>query len=384
MALPTYSLNNPGVPKYSFPSAPDAPVATGGKQQSRSPRGPKVKKSKPSPVKSAPKAPALDPTTKALLDAAVKLRFGGQEQALGQQLQSSARFASGVPTWYSQAIANIKAQQTPVGPVQAPTPTGDPAADSRANLNAAFAQQVAQRQGAENDFLTNVGAGLQVQQGNVLNANAQQQNQIRQQQTQLAGDKGAFKTTTLADMQAEQAKAAQEQAKIQASLAIADGKLGLARDILNNVTKPKTTAEIKSKRSAARAQKINAQANQQRAADAHAKAQRDANFFAKHGYYPSSSSPKITAKAKQITDQRKENAKLADQTSRGAAVLRQYVATLKGKSVPSRQTLIDMLETSKHGISHVAAVRAVNKVLRDLPSPGAGLGGPYGNGTMSP
>src|SRR4051812_48908891 len=95
-----------------------------------------MKPPKPKPVSPPkPAKPAIDPQTQAVLDAAVRMKFGGAESALNSSLQNNARFSNGVPTWYAQAINEIKGQQRPVPVVQAPAPiqpTGDPMADQAA------------------------------------------------------------------------------------------------------------------------------------------------------------------------------------------------------------------------------------------------------------
>lgn len=254
---------------------PSAPRAIGGKVQPKSPRGPKIRKVK---VKShqrtvkprTPSAtkPGLDTTQKALLDAAVKLRYGGQEQAINQQLQQNARFTSGVPAWYQQAIGEIKGigatqmaqnQQTLQGiqnynspAAQTGTPEAQQAAAARNSLNSQYATMFGRDAQANSDFMARMQAGMQTQQGNTLNAANHERQNLLAQQGQLRGEEGSYKTQLLSEQQSAAAKADLEDRKLQASLAIADGKLNLARDILNNVTKPKTQATIRQGRSKVR------------------------------------------------------------------------------------------------------------------------------------
>lgn len=279
---PTATINDPA-----------APTAISGTAQPVS--GSKVKPKGAKPKRTPSPQGGLDPTTKAILDAAVKLRYGGQEQALNEQLANNARFGSGIADtgpsgWYTQAIEEIKRQQQPVPVVQAPGPiqaTGDPLADqaaqSRANLNAQFQQMQARDAQAQNDFLANIAAGMRVQQGNTVNQTNRDRQNLLAQQSGLKAEEGAFRTTTLSDLQAAQQKAAQEQAKVQASIAIAEGKLNLARDILNNVTIP----DARSKAADRRAD------NRRSASDpSKVKTQLEIDFFNKHGYWPPTGPPK--------------------------------------------------------------------------------------------
>jgi hypothetical protein len=133
------------------------------------------------------------------------------EQNLKQQLASNARFTSGVPAWYAQAINEIKgigAQGAAQGqqaiaqaqnynsPAAATgTPDAAQAANARNNLNSQYATMLTRDQQANQDFLNRLSGAMQVQQGNTLNqANVQRQG-ILGQQGQLAQQKGDFKTT---------------------------------------------------------------------------------------------------------------------------------------------------------------------------------------------
>lgn len=296
MASPKATINDP-----------NAPVATGGakapsylsktlKQRARArlARGDggaatyaRLGKKPPQTKAATPSAPQpqgyqLDPTTKSLIDAAVRIKFGDQETALGQQLNSNARFSSAAPSWYASAISQIKGQQQAVPPPTMPAPTGDPAQDSRNAAAFAYQQQHAGQLTAGNQFLDSVAAGLQAAQGNTLNAANAQRQQILGQQAALKGDEGAFRVSQLNDMNAAQAKAIMDKAKIDASLAIAQGKYDLAAQQLK--VSQQLADSLVSDRN------FN---NQLAATDPNrAKTQADLDFFNKHGYYPPTGPPK--------------------------------------------------------------------------------------------
>lgn len=213
-----------------------------------------------SPTPSA--GPPVDPS-KALLDAAVRLRFGGQEAGINNQLAANARFSSGVPAWYQQAIGEIKgiaangaAQnantlahvQNYNSPAAATgTPDAAQAANARNNLNAQFAAQLGGNAQANQDFMSRMQAGMLTQRGNTQNAANRDRQTLLSEQTALKGQKGDYRQGLVADQQAQQAKADLDDRKLQATLAIAGGKLDLAQKILTDVTKPNAAVTRKTK-----------------------------------------------------------------------------------------------------------------------------------------
>lgn len=168
-------------------------------------------------------APPRDPDQDQI-DALVRLRYGGQEQQLGQQStnigqwfpQYQARIAQAAQA--SQAYyaglqqGNLQAQaQSAQGPNLGPGVSADVQAQSqlagasRASQVGQFGQALGAAGGAENAFLQNqgvVGAAAQLgaQQGNL------------QARAQLAQDKGAYATQAKADIQEQKHKQELERA----------------------------------------------------------------------------------------------------------------------------------------------------------------------------
>lgn len=216
-----------------------APVATGGKAQPRSPHGPKLPKPKKITVKAhtrtiQPKPPKIQQappnTDQALIDAAVRSRFGPQEQALGAQLSQNARYSSGLGDWYKNAVDQIRgiqagaqanAQQNLAqvtnyaSQATLPNATDQQAANARNNLNAEFASKMAQDATSNSGALDRLQAAYALQQGNSANqANAQRMGLLGQQGAlgQAKADYGLQYGTQLHS--AEQ-KAAMDQANLQ-------------------------------------------------------------------------------------------------------------------------------------------------------------------------
>jgi hypothetical protein len=320
--------------KPSYTYGPDeVPHATGGKVQPASPRGKKIKvKAHTRVVKPKVTKPTGGPSGNPILDALVRQRFGGVEQNLKQQLASNARFTSGVPAWYAQAINEIKgigAQGATQGqqaiaqaqnynsPVAATgTPDAAQAANARNNLNSQYATMLTRDQQANQDFLNRLSGAMQVQQGNTLNqANVQRQN-ILGQQGQLAQQKGDFKTTYAAQQATAQAKTDIENKKIQAGLLIAQGKTDAAMQVLGSLNQDRKSKNNIA-RTNARTQRIRVRNDQMKsdrqynldvqkfgAAQAKqnwqethpkpsdAKTAADLKYFKQHGYYPPTGPPK--------------------------------------------------------------------------------------------
>jgi hypothetical protein len=253
MAHPTYRLGHSG-PIYRMPSGSSAPYATGGKAQPRSPHGPKLKPKKVK-IKShtrtvTPKVPAapVNPD-QALIDAAVRLHFGPQEQGLRNQLSQNAMYSQGLPGWYQQATdeirrlqqgANAGAQQT-LGQITAynspatlANPTDQQAANARNNLNAAFAAKFGADANSNSAALDRIAAAMAVQQANQAGQAQLQRIGLYGQQGQLGQEKADYGQTYGASIQQARDKAAADALKTD----LAAKALGLKVDTLNKVQIP--------------------------------------------------------------------------------------------------------------------------------------------------
>jgi hypothetical protein len=341
MAFPYNTAGEPNVPQ------PSVPHASGGKVQPRTPKKVKVKAhTRTVKPKAAPKAKPKNPD-QALIDAAVNLRYGPQEQAIGQQLTQNTRYTSGLGDWYGNAMREVQAlqagqaaqSQQALGQVTnyasqptLPNATDQQAAGARNNLNAEFASAFGQNANSNTAALDRLQAAFLLQQGNTQNqANADRIKMIGEKGA-LKGQEGDYRTNYGAQLQSQRQTAALNQEKAN----LAAQALGLKVDTLNKVQVPlaqSLTSDRASKqrvaRSNARTQRIRvrnesmnndrkfqldkakfglaqAKQNWQQAhpkgpSASEQKTAADLKYFKKHGYYPPTGPPKTGAKGSKPT-----------------------------------------------------------------------------------
>jgi hypothetical protein len=217
MAFPYNTAGEPNVPQ------PSVPHASGGKVQPRTPKKVKVK-AHTRTVKPKAKAKPKNPD-QALIDAAVNLRYGPQEQAIGQQLTQNTRYTSGLGDWYGNAMREVQAlqagqaaqSQQALGQVTnyasqptLPNATDQQAAGARNNLNAEFASAFGQNANSNTAALDRLQAAFLLQQGNTQNqANADRIKMIGEKGA-LKGQEGDYRTNFGAQLQSARAKTAND------------------------------------------------------------------------------------------------------------------------------------------------------------------------------
>lgn len=158
-------------------------------------------------------APAIAPVpvdpNQAIIDAATNARYGPQELAIKQQLAQNARFTGGLPTWYANAMDEIRGLQAGQQKLAADTaarvgsynsaatlvnPTDQQAANARNNLNAEFTQKLAADATANSGGLDRFIAAMGIQKANELyGANVDRENLIGQRGA-LGSEKAAYAT----------------------------------------------------------------------------------------------------------------------------------------------------------------------------------------------
>lgn len=352
-----------------------APYARSGKAQ---PRSGSSKKTKKVTVKKhtrtvQPKAPAgpKPPTAQDILNAAVRLRYGGQEQAINQQLQGNARFTSGLGDWYSNALNEIKglqaqgnaqAQQT-LGAIQnynsSPTlnnPTDQQAALARNSLNSQYGAMVGRDANANSAAMDRLAAAYVAQQGNTRNqANAERQN-ILGSLANLQGQKGDFKIQYGADQAAAQAKADAEAIKTN----LAAQALGLKVDTLNKVQIPLAKSLAGDRKQGQKIKRTNARTQRQSVAETKRqhdiKNALDTNKLALDAYTKAHPETKV----KPITPAVKNKA--SENYQRATAMVRQVYGDKKHFR-PS--DVADQLATSKHAVPRDLALAAAELVKNE-------------------
>ena len=301
MAIPGASFPGgmPGEPSY--PSS--APRATGGTRQPKSAKGPKVVRARKDQhhidavnrrkaklhanamqrynAAHAGGAAPLPPSDQALIDAAIRSRFGPEEQGLRNQLSQNAMYSAGLGDWYKQATdqiralqsgANTQAQNT-IGQVQSyasqPTLPGNPqdaqAATARNNLNAAFASQIGANATSNSGALDRFMAAMAIQQANQSGQAQLQRMGLYGQQGQLGQQKADYGLTYGSQLASDRQ-----------ALDIKQGTL----DYLTG----------------------NAQAGQKKSAAQTAKTTADLKYFTQHGYYPPTGPPKGPSATEQINE----------------------------------------------------------------------------------
>lgn len=193
-------------------------------------------------------APPVNPD-QPLVDAAVRLKYGPQQDALNQQIQQNTRYTSGLSDWYSNAmneIRGLQAQQAAQSQQQLgaltnyasqatlANPTDQQAAASRNALQAQFANESSRDAASNSAAMDRLAAAYAAQQGNsAYQANVQRQ-QLLAQQGQLGSQKADYATTYGADLAQAEQKALSDAQKNQ----IAAKALGLKVDTLNKVQIP--------------------------------------------------------------------------------------------------------------------------------------------------